>query len=117
MSYLDEASINETSLQELRARIFDRKRSPHAGRFDPASHVEQGFVDRCRLAVAIAEELAKRSLNDIDKHYFLALADEIEDTERFVRDKWKAQDNAIAWARENPKAKPSELPPGQATLF
>ena len=110
---LFEDDYTETRLQELRSRINDRVQHPCTGPFDSSWDLEQEFIDDCRNAKYIADYLIMNSINEVDKYYFSALADEIDDSERLVRNKWRTQDLAIEEARNSPKPKP--LPRGQTT--
>lgn len=110
-----EQDYTESRLQELRARINDRVQHPCKGRFDTAWDLEQEFVDDCRNAKYIADYLVTNSINEVDKYYFAALAEEIDVSERKVRQKWRAQDLAMEEHRNSPP-KP-RLDPSQSTLF
>ena len=104
----------ENRYQELRARILGRLRSPCTGRFDKSYNLEDEFSSDVSLGKAILKSLIARSPEKILTHYYLGLEDELEWAHESVVSAWKAQDEAMARARESPR-KP-ELPPNQTLL-
>ena len=113
MSY--NLEITETRLQELRSRILGRMRKPCVGRFDPAWDVEQEFIDDCRNAKLIANDLIAETAIDIDKFYFAAILDELDWAEQSVRNAWKRQDNAIERSKD-PRPPEPKVHPNQTTF-
>jgi len=115
--------ITERRLHTLLDRVRSRVSAPCTGRFDKSFDLEMEFIDACSNATYVAEELAKSppSGDDLDSYYFLALADEVEDSERLVRNKWKAQDAGIEFSRASVKKSSSspvatKLHPNQSFL-
>ena len=101
------------SLQKLRTRITRRVRHPCTGRFDPCLDIQSDFEKDCREFKQLLRRIGssvRANSNSADEAYLALDYAFLEDSIRFVHEKWEAQDKAMFQSR-NPS--PCVHPPSQ----
>ena len=102
------------TLQELRSRINNRVRKPCTGRFNGIISIEQEFEQDCREFRQLLGVISRSCpLDDWEQFNISADLDYLEDSIRFVHEKWRDQDRAMEASRSPIKAR---HPPNQTYL-
>lgn len=99
------------TLEELRSRINARVRKPCVGRFDPIIDIQQEFEqDTLEFKQLLGVISRSCPLDDWEQFNISADLCWLDDSVRFVHEKWRAQDRAMG-----PQA-PARHPPNQTYL-
>ena len=102
------------TLEKLRSRINARVRKPCSGRFDPTLNIQSDFEKDTREFKQLIGIISRSCpLDDWEQFNLSCDLDYLEDSIRFVHEKWEAQDKAMFQAR-NPS--PCVHPPSQTYL-
>lgn len=84
------------TLEKLRSRINDRVRKPCSGRFEPSIDIQSEFEQDCTEFRLLLGAISRSCpLDDWEQFNISADLCWLDDSVRFVHEKWRAQDRAM----------------------